>query len=336
MFALAASDLFFHWQPNVEASLMRVHHPLPNVDLDVSPTARFGGYAPALSPNGIVVGDDASNRFLALLTGQARQQWHLDVSHSLGIPAVDENTIYSGTGGVGATAGIVSVNSANGNVNWLYPSANLPPDEQQVTVVLLPKAVVLPTYGTKPITGPKGQRLDAQFVNGYEKKMIAVPVPSPYSDQPFQQWSNSGLVVAEDRIYGEVNHAIVALNKKNGSMAWKFPLGKNGIARSIVATPEHLVICVSQTVSGKRDPVWVIGNKNDTHKLIALRLDDGKQEWSESVHRAGTLALAQGMLFFMDGDLHVMGAANPTPANDGETAAAEIPAVAHIQTAARK
>src|SRR5437016_13641770 len=102
MTALAASDLFFRWTPDASATLMRVHHPLPGVDIDVSPTARFWGYPPAQAPPGVVTADDSTNRFITVINGFPHNLWHRDVSWSLGVPASNGQTIYSGVGGIGA------------------------------------------------------------------------------------------------------------------------------------------------------------------------------------------------------------------------------------------
>jgi hypothetical protein len=53
---------------------MRVHHPLPGIDIDVSPAARFWGYPPAAAPRGFIAGDDTSHRFITALDGFP-QRW---------------------------------------------------------------------------------------------------------------------------------------------------------------------------------------------------------------------------------------------------------------------
>src|ERR1041385_2752097 len=81
-YALSASDLLFQWEPGVRWAMTRIHHPLPRIDIDVSPTARFGGYPMANTEDGLVVADETTNRFIALITGQTEQLWHRDLQNS--------------------------------------------------------------------------------------------------------------------------------------------------------------------------------------------------------------------------------------------------------------
>lgn len=117
-YATAASDLFVAWTPGDVWSFQRVHHPLPNVDITISPTARFGGYPPVQTPEGVVVGDDTTHRFLTTLLGHAKQKWHIHPNNSLGIPATSEGAIFIGFGGKSATKGIVALESVNGKPIW--------------------------------------------------------------------------------------------------------------------------------------------------------------------------------------------------------------------------
>ena len=57
--ATAAFDLFFLSTPGVTAFFMRINHPLPGQDPELSPEASFGGYPCVRSPSGIIVADDA-------------------------------------------------------------------------------------------------------------------------------------------------------------------------------------------------------------------------------------------------------------------------------------
>src|SRR2546423_3517822 len=86
MYGLAASDLFFKWYPGTFATMMRIHHPLPGVDPEISPTARFGGYPAAMATGGVVAADETTHRFVTLLSGPIEQRWHLDLDYSIGVP----------------------------------------------------------------------------------------------------------------------------------------------------------------------------------------------------------------------------------------------------------
>ncbi len=309
LFALSASDLLFHWEPEVKWTMTRIHHPLPDVDRDISPTARFGGYPPAYAENGLVVADETTHRFLALITGQTQQQWHRDIMHSLGVPAVGDHFLYTGFGGAGGVSGIVALDPQNGHLEWMYAPKDPAPDPQQYQQILSPRSVEVPVYGSanRTVTDPRnGRKLYPVELKGYSTAMVPVPVLQPYSTSPFQHWSNSGLVVTKENIYGEVNHTVVALNRIGGTVVWKYPIGPMDVITSIVATPEHLVFCISTTRNGVREPVWSVA-RTKANRLVAVDLKEGKEVWTQDVPRPGNLALSNGLLFFTDGALHVLG-----------------------------
>ena len=313
LFAVSASDLLFHWEPGPKWAMTRVHHPLPDVDVEISPTARFGGYPPVHADDGVVVADETTNRFMALVTGQTEQAWHRDIVNSLGIPATGDHTLYTGFGGAGGVGGIAAIDSENGYAVWNYSPKPPAPDPQDFQRIISPKAVEVPVWGKSErgfVNARTGKRIDAIELQGYRTQMVTVPVMQPYATDPFQHWSNSGLVIAKEFVYGEVNHTIVALDREEGKPKWTVNLGPREVVSSIVATPEHLIFCVSTLRSGKREPVWAVRNKTTTSRLVALDLKDGTEVWSQEVPRPGNLALADGLLFFTDGALHVLGAAN--------------------------
>jgi hypothetical protein len=95
-------------------------------------------------------------------------------------------------------------------------------------------------------------------------------------------------------------------------VVWTHRLGDEDVVRSIVATPDHLLFCISTVAGGKRTPVWERHSSEDVNKLVALKRKDGEEVWSQKVDRPGNLALANGFLFFTDGDLHVLGPAEKT------------------------
>jgi len=292
--------------------MVRIHHPLPGMDLDISPTARFGGYPMACTDESLVVADETTNRFIALITGQTQQKWHRDIQNSLGVPAVRDHVLYTGFGGPGGVSGLVAVDTENGKPLWTYPPNPPQPDPQQLIQIQSPKAVPVPVYGKsdKTVTDPRtGRQLEAMEFKGYGTQMVPVPVDQPYATEPFQHWSNSGLVVTKDVVYGEVDHKIVALGREEGNVLWSYPLGPHDVVSSLVATPQHLVFCISTLLSGKREPVWAVRDKTTTNRLVAVDLKEGKEVWYQNVPRPGNLALSNGLLFFTDGALHVLGPA---------------------------
>jgi len=329
LFALSASDLLFHWDPDVKWTMTRIHHPLPEIDRDISPTARFGGYPPAYAENGLVVADETTNRFLALITGKTQQQWHRDITHSLGIPAVGGHLLYTGFGGPGGVSGIVALDAQNGEPQWKYAPKDPEPDPQVYQQILSPKSVEVPVIGPsdRMLTDRRtGRKISALEIKGYSTQMVPVPVLQPYSTSPFQHWSNSGLVVTQENVYGEVNHTVVALNRTGGTLVWKYPIGPKDVITSIVATPEHLIFCISTTSNGLREPVWSV-ERTKANRLVAVDLKEGKEVWSQAVPRPGNLALANGLLFFTDGALHVLGGAAETDDQNEIAQAAKAPAL---------
>jgi outer membrane protein assembly factor BamB len=310
MYALAASDLFFRWQPNANANLYRVHHPLPHLDLEISPAAQFGGYPPALAPNGVVVADDATNRFLTILSGHAQQRWHADVAYSLGVPAVSDGVIYTGAGGDGATKSVMAIDADTSSPIWTYSPVKLLPDRQVMKPYKSTRTIQEPIVETEPGDRKLKNGASRVRITGFETHQVPVKVMQPNSLKPFAHWSNSGLVVTSDRVYAEVDHEVVALDKKDGSVVWKYPLGQDEVVRSIVGTPDHLIFAVSNLAGQKREPIWDRASlKSTENRIIAVKLADGKVEWSEKVQRPGSLAIANGMLYYMDGNLHTYSSA---------------------------
>ncbi|MCC2670379.1 MAG: hypothetical protein K0Q72_2850 [Armatimonadetes bacterium] len=311
LIATSASDLFFRWQPGVSWSMMRIHHPLPGLDLEVSPTARFGGYAPVFSQHGVVVSDDQTHRFLTALDGFPHNRWHRDIDWTMGVPSVDGPLIFTGAGGPGATRGILAIDSRNGAPRWVFPSEGIPAASQRMLTIKQPKTVNVPTGNTL-----RSVRSGGVIPNGpveTDQVQLPVAVPQPNSTLPHGHWTNAGLVVVNSRVYGEVNRSIVSLDQRTGSVHWEYPLNEKSVVHSLVATADHLVFCASDTPKGERLAPWDIRRDDATEDyLVALRLDNGKREWLESVPRPGTLSLAGGMVYFANGDLHAFGPSERT------------------------
>lgn len=279
------------------------------MDLDISPTARFGGYPPVNSERGIVVGEDSTHRFLAVISGHAEQAWHQDVTNNLGIPLTTEKMIVSGFGGESATEGIFAVSAQDGRQLWTYPDKPVPNDPQDVKTIVSPKSVVtmIPKAYPERVVTKNGKTYDAirYDFNDLSPKidLVSVSVPQPTSRQPWAHWRNPGIVKVGNFIVGEVDGQIVALNQETGELVWSYPLEKDQVVRSLVATPEHIVACVSTLRELERKPVWEEDRKGTKHALIALTVKEGKQVWKESVPRAGNLIIADKRLYLMDGTL---------------------------------
>lgn len=145
-----------------------------------------------------------------------------------------------------------------------------------------------------------------------EPAYVPVPVPGPVSPLPPGHWSNAGVVLARGRVFGEVNHAIVSLNPANGAAGWRYGLGDDWVARSLAATPEHLICCISRAGSSSREPVWSARSAAEESLLLALRLEDGVLAWSHPLKAPGVLSLSGGVAFLANGNLHAFGPAERT------------------------
>ena len=110
--------------------------------------------------------------------------------------------------------------------------------------------------------------------------MVNVPLSVPTgvaSTLPHGHLSNPGLVVAGERVYGEVGGMVVALDEATGRVAWHaVPDPSVGGIVSLAASPEHL---------------FVSGSKG----TMALRLSDGEVE--AVMPGGGGLVLSRGLLF---------------------------------------
>lgn len=132
----------------------------------------------------------------------------------------------------------------------------------------------------------------------------------PGAASPSGHWLHSGLVLQGNLVFGEVNGTVVALEQETGVVRWRHTLPPGTIVRSLVGTPDHLFLCASRT-GGSRQPLWEVLGTTD-NSLVALRMKDGKEVWSQRVPKPGNLATADGLLYFADGSLHVYGPAERT------------------------
>jgi outer membrane protein assembly factor BamB len=151
-------------------------------------------------------------------------------------------------------------------------------------------------------------------VVGFRDELFPVNTVQPESTIQHGHWTNGGIVLSGDNLYAEVTGSVVCLQRSNGSVNWRFELQDNAVIRSMVATPEHLVFCMSISPKGRRDPVWEAWGKKGEHRLVALNLKDGKQVWEQGVAMPGNLAIASGRLLFANGDLTVFESAQESGA----------------------
>ncbi len=145
--AASQGDLFFRWNAASASPAVQVRlaHPIPGLlNTDVIPLTRLGGFPPVYSAAGVVVGEDATHRFLTALDGVGHPAWHRDIDWTLGIPSATGDLIVTGVGGPGARRGILAVDAATGLPRWQQPSGALAPDPQAFPGEVLTRTYILP------------------------------------------------------------------------------------------------------------------------------------------------------------------------------------------------
>jgi outer membrane protein assembly factor BamB len=314
-------DLFFRWSATVATGpfAARIAHPVPGLsDPTLVPGTVFSGRPLALAGGGVVVAEDGTRRFLAVMDPSAQPLWHRDVDWTLGSPAVGNGTIFIGVGGRGAKAGLLAVDAASGATRWSYAPEGLPPDSlrfpgatvsRPVNVAAFPPAAAAPgaAAGGAPVRGGGGGgsvsvRGGGGSLRGGGAGSGAggsgrppggaagggIPVnpgapalvwgAAPASELPPGFQGNPGLVCASGRVYAIVGSAIVALDEQSGRVVWRQPLASNRQVVSLAASRDFLFI-------------------SEQTGLAAVRLEDGRPV---ALHRGappGQLALADGLLY---------------------------------------
>ncbi len=119
-----------------------------------------------------------------------------------------------------------------------------------------------------------------------------------------------GLVVSGGRVFGIVKGALWAIDTEIGRPLWGMPLPPRSRVHSLIASRGHLVLCVS-------DPPAAQGTTGDSggdlaHWVVALHQETGRPVWETPVGQPGNLATADGLVYFMNGDLTVFAPAERT------------------------
>ncbi|HWA82240.1 MAG TPA: PQQ-binding-like beta-propeller repeat protein [Fimbriimonadaceae bacterium] len=288
--ALSQDDLYVNWHPGSNPNFITIAHPFPGTpEPDLTPVAMLGGFPLAMTPSGIFFGDDQVSPFMTVLSSAANPVWERDIINRLGIPAVQGGTIFTNVGGDRALSSIVALNSSNGQTQWECAPIGFP--REPLGFVTREKV--------RPAT-PKEQATLQAIRNTMAKRGlggsaqtredITESQSTPGIDAEHGHWLNPGLVVAEDRVYGEIGQKIVALSQASGDKAWQFQLDPGEIAHSIAASRDYLFVSLDK-------------------RLIALNLESGKLEWSEATPGGGTLTIADGLVMLSIG--------TPEPEADG-------------------
>ena len=287
---LSQDDVYLRWQPGQAGEFITIAHPVPKTPApDLTPVAMFGGYPLALTPSGILIADDHINPFIGVFSTFTRPVWHEDILNTLGIPAVSKSTIFTNVGGRQAVAGLVAVDSSSGQTLWHYAPKGFP--EEPVTEIEMTKIRTLTSgeqalerlnadLANKSIAKASGGRIGRGITGAQTETMR---FSTPVIDAEHGHWTNPGLCVVKDRVYGQVGTSIVAIEKATGLKKWAFELKAGEETHSLVASPDYLFISLNG-------------------RLIALDLEKGEVKWEKPMQRAGSLSLSKGYLFFSVGD----------------------------------
>jgi hypothetical protein len=289
LFMLSQDDLYLRWQVGERGEFITIAHPLPKTPKpDLTPTCMFGGYPLAQTPAGLLFADDHVSPFIGVFNGPTNPIWHDDIENTLGIPAVSKNNVFTNLGGDAALAGIVAVNSSTGETLWRFAPKGLPEEpvavENRSSTRALSNAeqalVRLNNEATTKAMAKAGVRGSLANANvNTETTNFTTPV----INAEHGHWRNPGLSVVKNRVYGQVEHSIVAIDQASGVKKWSFQLRAGESTHSLVTSPDYLFVSL-----------------ND--RLIALDLENGEIKWDRPMQQAGSLALSKGLLFFSVGD----------------------------------
>ncbi|MEZ0326058.1 MAG: PQQ-binding-like beta-propeller repeat protein [Fimbriimonas sp.] len=278
--ATSMDDLIIRWTPKTPAELMTIAHPPAGTpEPDLTPVTMFGGYPIAMSASGLIVADDQMSPFFGSFSNLTKTNWHLDISHRLGIPCAYDSQLFTNVGGTGALSSLVALNAADGKVQWEYSPQGLAAEPISFIERSKPRA---PTIEERTSIEQANRALRAQGIHS-EVPMppLSNSVATPVIRANHGFWENPGLVVVKENVYGQVLDEIVALNRASGDVIWKYELEGQRVG-SIAADKTHLFISLPT-------------------KLLALDLDTGKQLMELKAPGPGTLTIANGMLFLSIG-----------------------------------
>lgn len=338
--------LHFRWNPGSLARSVLIAHPVPEDPRpEYSPPARFLGYPMALTPGGMLVADDNSKRFMAVLGPGAEAVWHRDIPWTLGVPAVDGPTIFTGAGGTSGSRALIAIDAGSGVLRWSYAPMGMAPDRVNVTykktVSRISRRYIDFVTGAggrnAPLMGEQGTAGDARPGAGNARRPGGGTMDRPDGGSGYirsvvnqilhygesGQGGSLGLVAWDKRVFGMVGSSLVGLEQETGRVLWSHSFLLKAPPVSFVGFREHLLV-LQPPVAIRRLPA----------RLTAIRMDTGKVEWSVPVSAPGALSAAHGLAFVSTGtSLHMYGPAERTyrmavdspSAADYRTLADEVP-----------
>ncbi len=342
LIACTQMDLFLRWAPRRLLTATSIKHhfnEFPN---------EFWGFPPVATTGGILVADDQTpTRFALAIGGDNFHSWHLDLQYPMGVPAAESDLVCFGLGGLSARDGVMCLNAASGEVQWVYAPTGLDgpgarPGRQKVSKyfsVPLPRQRGARTRrrpppprggGSEPGTRP----FDENSFTIIRKAGWHYANRSDPSLPPGHE-SNGGIVITEKGVYAQACGAIVALDRSKGLLLWRQPIPPAAFVQSLVASSKHLIACYTIPTGGIRGraaprgredqregrtrtwehiPTWdsAVRKTAGRHFVVAYRLDNGQQVWKDELLQPGTFSLAEGLVYFANGDLTAYGPAERT------------------------
>jgi hypothetical protein len=324
--ATGSADLFFRWNPGRYAQHLRLIHPRPeHWEPNFVPETQFARYPVAQCPGGVLLGSDYANGFVAVLSPDAPDnrylRWHRDWPFSLGLPAVYGDEILLGAGLGDATRAIVSLDAGSGVTRWTYAPEGLLPDRLRGDMASVTWNIDYYVPGTSldvPRSTPSGGTGASGRGPGPALPGRSRPSPPAGQDSALRldtshrivsrgtqaapilttvgaHATNPGLVATGKRVYGVVCGRVVALDTETGKLLWEWQPHAAGRAvppiTTLVAASTHLFLCQS-----------MIPAPFQLARLIALRLEDGKEEWSSEIPGTGSLVLTRGLVILSVGE----------------------------------
>jgi outer membrane protein assembly factor BamB len=283
LLAVSQDDIFLRWRPLGQGQFITLAHPAPGTTApDLAPVNMLGGYPIARSSTGILIADDQVSPFISSFASLTEPNWHRDILNRLGVPAVQKDVMFTNVGGGSALSALVAINTSTGSTIWEHAPGGFP-SEPTTIVDRVTRRRATPAE-QRALGYLKQQKAKGASAHVSDNQEVSVLQSTVAIDALHGHWLNPGLVTTRERVYGQVQGTIVALAQRTGDVAWRFDLEPTETARSIAATADHLFVSLNR-------------------RLVALRLDDGKLEWSVETPRAGTLTIANGLVLLAMGQV---------------------------------
>lgn len=332
LIAADLTDCILRWMPGGVAQVVRAAHPTPGPTPELCLPPELHAFPLVAADSGFVLAEDQTHRFLALVGGVEWHRWHRDIQNAIGAPAARDNIVVAGLGAPNGTKTVTAVNAASGQVVWSFPRPTLAPELQKqgwrrvvvVTGMDGPRDAIMARiaeqqgdaeaaarfqrqYTEKIRARQKHQRLRVSELQGW------VAMPTLESHVAPGHLASAGIVLTDRRVYAEVEGTIAALDRGSGAPQWVYRMPATAYLQSMAASDDHLFACYTLNRGGGRVAYWNGAAKHSpSHQIVAIRISDGQIVWRQAVAAPGSFSLSEGLVYFSNGDLTVMGPAERT------------------------